>query len=805
MRASSYRKKPDENWQSTRSILNDTTLYLVHRCPTVFNIRNENGDIFRITIGNPHTCSCGIELCVHFLFIMLKVLRIPEDNPMCWQSCFTDSEINNILNGNIEREKKRPSRVIIKKEVIEKPTTTIDESNVPRQPIDDQSENICPICQDDMIKGQALTWCRKSCGNNIHAKCMKMFAQFKISNNHTVSCPLCREEWGPQAIQIINDDMRDRCALKNSCATIRCLSCTLPVRGTFYRCLECSQISKTISKINENTSENEYSNKNQITIPIKIFTDFCERCFQSVSREHSRHHFVSSDASTNAVVDVEWTPAKNPRVPSHGLDVQSLLELQDRELSAEDYDILLGLDGRNKGISLPNYILESLTNASIHLPVSSSSSLLSSSTAVPTPPISTSTSTSITTNPIQKSNINCCYCNQIILDNTTGKMLSLCKHVAHSSCILAKINEAMLEGEGCSELPAILCGVAACKANVFPCLSRRRARKKTTTTSEGGGSGTGTGDVIQGNSSDHTNSSNNGNGSGRSSSSRSTLGITITGLSVSGVTDSNNNNNNNCHSNPQLRSASSMRPPRVQRNRVGGDLSAALARQKERIVDQAQLGGFVLVANSLSNGNTSTATATATTTSDLQHSSSGNNNISSNINNGMNMQQKSLLRSSSLTTTSSLTSERAIARGQSPPPLPEPLPQTRSKRTSSLLPGPAVAAVSDSISISNSGNSSGNRGIYGGSRSAPPRVPVENVVNEQDTSLALSINNRSGSGIAHNKGVVMSNRRAPGGQQRPLAVRGVLKSQSDIPRTQNMDICLTVNHYEGMSTGNDFR
>ena len=65
---------------------------------------------------------------------------------------------------------------------------------VERQVLGEGDDENCPICQDVMDKDQALTWCRKGCGNNIHAKCMQTFAQFKITNRQGVSCPLCREE-----------------------------------------------------------------------------------------------------------------------------------------------------------------------------------------------------------------------------------------------------------------------------------------------------------------------------------------------------------------------------------------------------------------------------------------------------------------------------------------------------------------------------------------------------------------------------------------------------------------------------------
>jgi E3 ubiquitin-protein ligase ZSWIM2 len=47
------------------------------------------------------------------------------------------------------------------------------------------SLQVCPICQEGMSVAQALTYCRKSCGNNMHVKCMKMYAEFQRSSTGT--------------------------------------------------------------------------------------------------------------------------------------------------------------------------------------------------------------------------------------------------------------------------------------------------------------------------------------------------------------------------------------------------------------------------------------------------------------------------------------------------------------------------------------------------------------------------------------------------------------------------------------------
>ena len=57
----------------------------------------------RVKIGHRHSCSCGQlgdgELCHHALFILLKVLRVPKDNPLAFQTSLLESELEAVLRS----------------------------------------------------------------------------------------------------------------------------------------------------------------------------------------------------------------------------------------------------------------------------------------------------------------------------------------------------------------------------------------------------------------------------------------------------------------------------------------------------------------------------------------------------------------------------------------------------------------------------------------------------------------------------------------------------------------------------------
>lgn len=55
----------------------------------------------------------------------------------------------------------------------------------------------CPICYEELDAGKEdRVFCRKSCGRNIHARCMKVWADHQATLDKQLTCPLCRGLWG---------------------------------------------------------------------------------------------------------------------------------------------------------------------------------------------------------------------------------------------------------------------------------------------------------------------------------------------------------------------------------------------------------------------------------------------------------------------------------------------------------------------------------------------------------------------------------------------------------------------------------
>ena len=171
---------------------------------------------FKVRVGDPHSCNCkdqnGELLCVHILFVLLKVFRLPQDNSLVWQHAFLEAEVDQLLRGHFSTQRK---------------TTRVEGADgktvVPRREVGPDDE--CPICCDAITDERPLVFCRFGCGNNIHASCFKQYATHNSTNPSPLLCPLCREQWGPLDSGVSHG--------------VLCSECHGPVNGERYKCAFC--------------------------------------------------------------------------------------------------------------------------------------------------------------------------------------------------------------------------------------------------------------------------------------------------------------------------------------------------------------------------------------------------------------------------------------------------------------------------------------------------------------------------------------------------------------------------------------
>ena len=71
-------------------------LLLQRRGPSSFVVKDASGLKNGVQIGGRQSCTCSgkrthgrAELCAHIIFVMVKVLQIPTNDPLVWQLALT--------------------------------------------------------------------------------------------------------------------------------------------------------------------------------------------------------------------------------------------------------------------------------------------------------------------------------------------------------------------------------------------------------------------------------------------------------------------------------------------------------------------------------------------------------------------------------------------------------------------------------------------------------------------------------------------------------------------------------------------
>lgn len=285
-------------------------IYLLRETgPTGFLLKEDGVDRkFKVFLGDQHSCTCQTfmrekELCVHILWILLKKFRIPKENQIIFQLSLVEREINEVMRGCHARSNRAQAN---------------DSSKNHREPNnreklkqkDIETEDVCPICQDEFLKQpEPLTYCKYGCGNSVHMKCMKVWAEHQRSTGENIiKCPLCRVDFGSfqELMDEYNKSSRlktraDRQDLHLGAACKKCRVC--PIAGKCYRCVVCADY------------------------------HLCHTCF--ATDIHMQHSFQFRQKPSQ-----RWRAASRI-TPSPNAVIN---DLQSRDISDGDYELLLQLD-----------------------------------------------------------------------------------------------------------------------------------------------------------------------------------------------------------------------------------------------------------------------------------------------------------------------------------------------------------------------------------------------------------------------------------------------------------------------------
>jgi len=174
-----------------------------------YAVLGSTNNVYDIHVGKIPTCSCPDfekgHLCKHILFVMLKVLRVPQNSPLIYQKALLQSELqsifaaappipshgvvasNVIVSAYQHATGKSPGKGKSSSEAID---VDVEEESKEETDLTDEEECDCPICFEAMpLKvTEALERCC-TCKKRIHKDCIEHW--FKHSKN----CPMCRGPW----------------------------------------------------------------------------------------------------------------------------------------------------------------------------------------------------------------------------------------------------------------------------------------------------------------------------------------------------------------------------------------------------------------------------------------------------------------------------------------------------------------------------------------------------------------------------------------------------------------------------------
>ncbi|XP_041056187.1 E3 ubiquitin-protein ligase ZSWIM2 [Carcharodon carcharias] len=299
------------SWHQDQAL--NTTIYILRELGPVGFLLKEEGvaKYFKVNIGNLHNCSCSNfvkekDLCKHICWILLKKFKLPRGHEYSFQLGLVDREIEILLDSLHTEQTVQPPTSKIKQDDEEMAGAICQKEIDP--------EDVCPICQEELLKKkQPVTYCRYSCGNSVHIRCMKIWAehQAKTEIETIIKCPLCREEFAP--LSLLQEEYRNSTKLLaaererlDRHLGIPCNNCQFcPIQGKCYRCLSCPDF------------------------------HLCQECFPCLN--HPQHQFAFREKRNQ-----RWKPLQ--QVSGQPLPLAIINDLMNREIVSKDYEILLQLD-----------------------------------------------------------------------------------------------------------------------------------------------------------------------------------------------------------------------------------------------------------------------------------------------------------------------------------------------------------------------------------------------------------------------------------------------------------------------------
>ncbi|GAA5825834.1 hypothetical protein JCM3770_005238 [Rhodotorula araucariae] len=170
-----------------------------------FKVLGSTGNRYTVHIDKIPSCDCPDSLkgnkCKHQLFVLLKILQVPQSSNLWYQSALLTSELIAIFaNARPAPQTAFETQIATTYKIAtgalkpEEAKASSSVGGIVKKRVPEEGDN-CPICYEEFEAGseKGLAFCLSTtgCGNALHAECFRNWAL----TCKPPTCPLCRQKW----------------------------------------------------------------------------------------------------------------------------------------------------------------------------------------------------------------------------------------------------------------------------------------------------------------------------------------------------------------------------------------------------------------------------------------------------------------------------------------------------------------------------------------------------------------------------------------------------------------------------------
>ena len=203
-----------------------------------FAVFGATGNVYECDVCAVPSCDCpdftggrrggpgtpGSRVCKHLLWLYMRVLGVPRDDPLLCQTALTQAELARLLAAPSAAQRAtlaaREAREAYRRSTAARDGDdatlgVLEDDPVLCAPVarKDARKETCPVCFDDVVdaadaaagadptSATRVWWCVSGCGSNVHASCMRRWIAKAagdgdgFAGDARATCPLCRAGW----------------------------------------------------------------------------------------------------------------------------------------------------------------------------------------------------------------------------------------------------------------------------------------------------------------------------------------------------------------------------------------------------------------------------------------------------------------------------------------------------------------------------------------------------------------------------------------------------------------------------------